>query len=1184
MADDEQKPLSENAPESEDSQNPAAPGSASAAESRQPGMSEDTGNASLPASAESPQPARAVFSDTFDQQHGEEEYDELPDEEPLTPELVEEEAIRGDFMLRWAGILLAVLMAFTQLSDTLPLVLIRSGEYMRANGFLPPSTDPLSLTMQDKTITNVSWMFDHLVSIVWAAGGLWGLTLLKVFVAGLTTWILSRISLPGLPTWWNSICVAFAVVACSQDFFPTPELITLPGLALTMLLLTRHRLGQRSGLHWQLPVLTAVWCNFDSRAWVGAFVIVMYAIGSGINRRGLLRLGAAGDRIPAPLGTTAGLSVAALLVNPFPIASLASPLTMYTREFPGMQIQKSLQAVQASTAYDNRVDYYSVLSPGAVWQFDHTHIAAITLLFVSIIVIAVSMGSDRPEAGSSGTFASFLRGIARMLNTCVRVFSGTPAREASLLLPLLGMLLLVVLASHELPAASIVACTSAGIVAQEWYRRNFSQTYTVNSAEILFSRGGRALTVLCMAVLGFAVVTSRLPGAAPLGIGFDPETQITVDTVSAQIAKMDEDARILHTRLDQGDLLIWNGRKSFVDSRIVPFSSSSNPILAQHNNVRRALTNRDTPPVSSDPKVKEQFEKDQMRAQLEANETLDTYKITHMMVRLAPPGEPDYLSLLSLNASGRFVPVSIEASAAILERFDPNNIPADLPSRMPNFPKMAFRDVEPLQVNLRQFAVPEGFYDRYVYRTRPVTSANRRLARHYMALSNPSPERIEEAMSGIAQLTLAIRHLHLALEENPDEVESYVMLGQCFYRLIGLEQAVSGGQLSSRLRQTRYLQSVAAFRQATKASENDITAWEGLMNAYESMNRQDLMLEALNKWLELSETHTVPAGRREEFEGLQIEMYSRRRELDDLIIESDTQLEEQIDNQIQQMEAAAAQNNGELAQTPDAVDSMEAQKAILSAIVFNSAGRPRRALEALQASETAVGKDPIGIILHGQLLLETGELEDAHRRLLSISQEALKEPQAFASTEWQLPVAISQLGILDYSLAAQTWDSQLKLLDQQAAIPIAWTTSLLSQPLVADVNFQLNAPLPVWPFRHLQFLSSQLAINESLAEVALMQAVVFLEQGKVAEAAVLLERIIGEFGETQVRRLAMVYYDMVSPDPEAFLSPLNVSPWDEFEFPGEVRPPETPAGALGNPAEMPPGAGSAGGAAGNPQN
>ncbi|MFM8727435.1 MAG: hypothetical protein ACKON9_20170, partial [Planctomycetaceae bacterium] len=114
---------------------------------------------------------KSVFSDDFDDPDRREELDELPDDEPLTPELVEEEAIRGDFMLRWAVVLLSVLMAFTQISDTRPLVLIRSGDYMRAHGFLPPrGTDPLSFTMDGRPITNTGWLFDHVVSLAWSVG------------------------------------------------------------------------------------------------------------------------------------------------------------------------------------------------------------------------------------------------------------------------------------------------------------------------------------------------------------------------------------------------------------------------------------------------------------------------------------------------------------------------------------------------------------------------------------------------------------------------------------------------------------------------------------------------------------------------------------------------------------------------------------------------------------------------------------------------------------------------------------------------------------------------------------------------------------------------------------------------------------------------------------------------------
>ena len=201
---------------------------------------------------------KAVFSDDFDDPENKRDQDELPEDEPLTPELVEEEAIRGDFMLRWAAVFLAVLMAFGQLNDTKPLVLIRSGDQMRASGFLPSRVDQLSITTEGKSVTNVSWLFDHLVSLSWMVAGEKGLTLLKVFVAGLSAFFLVRISIPGVSTWWSSICTVFAVVACSSDFMPLPELITILGMTLTMRFLFQHRMGKGVGLNWKLPLLLAV--------------------------------------------------------------------------------------------------------------------------------------------------------------------------------------------------------------------------------------------------------------------------------------------------------------------------------------------------------------------------------------------------------------------------------------------------------------------------------------------------------------------------------------------------------------------------------------------------------------------------------------------------------------------------------------------------------------------------------------------------------------------------------------------------------------------------------------------------------------------------------------------------------------------------------------------------------------
>ena len=1129
------------------------------------------GQADPAASSES---KKSVFSDHFDDPDRRTTEDELPEDEPLTPELVEEEAIRGDFMLRWAVICLAALMAFTCISDTKPLVLIRSGEQMRAAGFLPPRTDQLSLTMEGKNISNAGWLFDHAVSLFWSAGGEKGLTVLKVLIAALSAWLLTRISIPGLPTWFSSICAALAVVACSQDYIPSHELISVLGMCLVLRQLVAHRLGTSGGLEWKLPLLIAIWCNFDPRAWVGAFVVGLYAVGTAVHRRGLLRSGADTDRMPSPLMMTAGLSIAALLVNPFPTASLLSPLSLYTREYPAFQVHKDLKPQTVQAAYDNRVDFYSLINVDAIRLFDHTHVAGVLLMVLALGVLCISMGSEQTTAARGAMWSSFLRGFLRLLTVPGAILSGRPFREAGFLFALIGVFLLCLLAAHELPAAALVAAVAAGISAQEWYRRNFSMTYSVDATELLFSRGGRAATVLAMAALAFAVVTSRLPGAAPLGFGFDPETKVTVDTLSQQIMKLDSDARVFHTRLEHGDLMIWNGRRSFVDSRVLPFSSASNPILELHAKVRDSVLHPPAePPKTSDPKVKEKFESDQQKSLVDARRLLEEYRVSHVMVRLAPPGLPDYLSVRTLASQGEFLLVSLEASAAVLQKFPPQTSPEVVASKIPNYVEIAFRKAEPAPPALRILSGPKGFYDRWIYRTRPTMSAARRMAMHYLELAARDPQNPAEAMNSIALVTLGIRQLNLTLQETPEDVGAWLSLGFAYQQLGTLEELLGGENASPKLRQTRYIQSVCAFRQALRLEPSDIRGWEALLSHYQRMQRQDLLLETLEKWLEQVDKLDVPDDARANFEEFRTQRFAQKRELEDLLLESDAELDRRIDEQKQANAQAILAEKSKAAGKPDEAANVdeanaeEIREALLSAALANAAGRPRRALNGLQEKSAMLRGVPPAMLLMGQLLLETGELEEAHQLLLGLNQEALKQPDQFAGMAWHLPVAISQLGMGDFSLAAETWANELTFLERQTAQPGLWTQALFSLPLVGDVNLQFNAPLPVWPFVHSSSLGQQIStLNELKAETALLQAIAKLEDGDVPRAKALLMRVITEYGETRVRQLAAFYHAMSEADAAKVLEPWNVSLWEEFDYPGDVAPaPPAEAGNGGAP-------------------
>lgn len=1072
---------------------------------------------------------RAVFSDDFDDPEKKTGEDDLPEDEPLTPELVEEEAIRGDFMLRWAAVFLAILMAFGQINDTKPLVLIRSGDQMRANGFVPVRTDQFSLTMDGKSVSNVSWLFDHLVSLSWLVAGEKGLTLLKVLIAAISSFFLVRISIPGVSTWWSSICAVFAIVACSSDFLPLPELITILGMTLTMRFLVQHRLGKSEGLTWKLPLLIAVWCNFDSRAWVGAGVVVAYAVGSAISGRLAARkqsLAAVAEQ--RTLLLPAVLTVLALLVNPFHVNSLLSPLTVYTKEYPALQAQRRLTTDAARIRFDGRVDYFSIFNPDAIALFDHSQVAGLALLLVAFVVLLLARS----------------------------------ARDFGFLAALLFVTGLSFLAAHELPAAAIVAAVVAGVAAQDWYRRSFNMAYSIENSELLFSRGGRAATVLALALVGFCVVASRLPGAMPLGFGFDKETKITLDTFAKQLEELKPEARILHTLIEQGDMLIWNGRKSFVDSRVIPFGRRSDmtSVFGKHGNVLDTMLLQrpgEAPATtSSDPVEKDRQEAERRDKLAAAQATLKEFEVTHVMSRLAPPGKADFGSVRNLSATGEWIPVSIGPSAAILERVAPTISQEEFTKKMINLPKLAFQNDEVPGSTLRQFASPPSFYEKYVYRQRRVTSANKRMGMHYLELTVKEPQSMAQAQAALASLTLAIRHLNLSLAEMPDDAEAFQLLGQSYALLAVMEQTMARSGSSDRLGQVRYLEAVTAYRQATVIDPANRSSWMGLFQIYQQRNRIDLANEALEKWLALEEATPQSSG--DEYEEFITQMYLKKRDFSDQITQSDEQIEELAKKQSEAIqkqakaEKAAAPGGVNDALKPEEAQEEEVTRLMVSAMTANSAGRPLKALQSMRGSIDLVRANPFGSILMGQMLLEAGELEEAHRMLALVSQEATKQPQMMAGVDWQLYTAISQLGIGDYISAAETWSSQISLMNKQILAPELYSGSLYSLPLVADINLAFNESLPVWPVRNIMLMADMIQkTNEGRAEAALLLATVKLEEGDLAEAKKILSRIVLEYGETRAKSLAATYFMMTEDNSLNLLNDIRTGTWEEFEYPGE---------------------------------
>ena len=1037
--------------------------------------------------------------------------EELPDIEPLTPELVEEEAIRGDFMLRWAVIFLALLFGFSKMTDTRTLVHVRSGQQMQSSGFLPSSVDTMSFSAEGKPAVNVSWLFDHIVGVVWSIGGDTGLSVFKAVVSAFIAWILSRISVAGMPTWWSSICAVFAIVACSGDFAATTELVTLLGMVILLGLLHQHREGKASGLMWKLPVLIAVWCNLDPRAWIGAFAAVLYAGGMLLaSRRSASNEPADGqplpEGIPGGQGLTvaAALGLAALLVNPFPLNSLLSATTIYSVEYPTMQEQRPLASTMAGISFDGRIDYFSMLDPDAFTLFDHTQIAGIAIVLVSLIVLVYTLN----------------------------------AADRGYLLMLIGLSALAIYATHELPVAALSAAMIAGTVGQRWYRRNFNLQYSVDAKELLFSRGGRAVTVFALAFLGFCVVAGRLPGNTPVGPGFERDTQTTIDTLGVQLAELPTDARILHTRIDQGDILIWHGRKSMIDSRVIPFGRMGNPesIAAKHRSVLRNLLLPQPVPEQDEEKKK------QAEEQATAVQYLDEFAVTHVMPRLSPPGTPDYRSIQMLASRPDWLMVQLGPSAAFLEKIDPNMSAEDRNAKLPAFGMMAFQDAESTPLVRVDFARGADFYQKYVYRERAFTSEYVRQAEHYLWLAERQMQSVEQMVASLSLTTLAVRQLNKALYDDQQNGYAYQKLGMAYLQLGVVESVLSGQQGDSTRQEMRYLQSIMALQQALKSNPDNVEVWALLYQQYLGRQRLDLASQCLGRWLSLQDTEATDIQR----EAMIKEMFDMQRQLAERVRDSQTRVEEFLQNN-PLSEDAAEKTNQLIAVASDLAQS----------------GFSLQALELLQEYGDLIRQNPVGQSLMGSLLLETGSIEEGFRMVNQLSLVAREQPAAFVGIRWHFPAALSQLCLADYVSAIDFWTQQLKEIEQAAVTPEPNRNILLSAPLGSELNLLPQALISQWPVGHLNAVSLPVTgIARAQSDVRFLIALCHIEDGNVQAAKIVLQAMISEGGDSPYRQLASYYLSLLDKNGPRFIDQHTLNNWEEFEFvadAGSEQSPEQPA-------------------------
>jgi len=979
--------------------------------------------------------------------------DDLPEWEPLTPELLEDEAIRGDFVLRWAVVGLALLIGCTEIFDARALVHVRSGTWLATHGWLPPANDPFSITAADRRWVNLSWGFDLLSAGVHAVSGGVGLSLMKGLLVALAIGLLVHCVRPGIRTWWGSLCGALVLLAAYSQWEWQPDLMTFLGVACLMwLLVTSETPRPRLVSPWLFPVLLLVWGQLDPRAWIGLLILLLYVLGRGGGRS---VSEATWDAPAGPGWRFVGVSAVALLVHPFLWETWLAPVSQYGVEYPALRMSYPRPML------DDRVWY--PLWSAVVWQ-DVNHRLVASLLLMAAALLSLLLNLRRASLSHWFCF--------------------------------LGVNTLACLTTHELAVASLVNGVLATVQAQEWYKSRFGQIYSLAWQDVLFSRGGRAITVAGFFGLAWVLISGRLdgPDAHRTGLGISPSLQQEID----DFRRLDDvafDLRGFHFTLGQGDALIAAGRASFVDHRVRIFSDPEAPdLLVLHDRVRKSL--RSTPGQPPDALAQESRE-----------EVFQNYAISHALPRLTSEAlPPDYQTMLDLLSSKQWVLTDLLPTTAIFHRM--TAVPSDLggfaQKTQLNVIDRAFRTDPATTLEPRDRPIPAVWSQTLLSQPKRWTGQGTQLAQHWLTVLQSVPTSPMPFQMGIA--VLATRSAQQGVTERPDLPRAYLVLSECESIWQRLEAVVLAEYQLPWTQSSRYYEAVAAARQAAELAPQDPRPQMRLIELYQSAGLADVTYEAIQAFL----ANNPKFGIQSDAELAQREsLLQLRGRLMEVVAESQQQAEKALADQADRLQVAS---------------------------LCRQSGCLKLALKTLQDDAVYVERNPFARLELSQWLAELGagvELDDSAASLAAIG------PGLGAST-WHEPVAYSALSRADFLAARDAWQEGARDLDlsRLQSLLITAPGSLASPVWLGDAQY---------PVSHM--IAVQEAVSRQAGQATLWdlyRSLAALEQGDLNGARGALKESLQRYPESPLRPLLRLYWfcftaEILDEEPPSDWIPIEAS-------------------------------------------
>ncbi len=996
----------------------------------------------------------------------------LPEWEPLTPELVEDEAIRGDFMLRWAVVLLALLIGCRQIVETTTLVHVKTGSYLASHGFWPPQHDVFSSTASEHRWVNLSWLWDLISSGLFAIGQGTGLSLATALLVALTWWLLGKTSRANVSNWWGSILGVLTLLASHPRFSGQPETITLLGLAGTLWCWHAWRssletagstnviaaTSQPMSLWWLVPGF-ALWSNLDPRMFLGLLLLLLWGIGELLGN--VLGRAALSTAQRKHFWKVLGTCVVASFLNPFGGNALWSPVALYGTEYPAWQ-----GYIATASGWEN-TGVMSLWNP-VLWSPGLGRLPLIAgLLVVLSALVSLTLNARRSNLGEW--------------------------------LALAGFAALASLASHELAAASIVACVFGTLNAQQWYQAKFRQTYSIATSELLFTRGGRAVTVLGFFALAVMSVNQMLFGVdgKRVGLGMSNRLQAMIEAYRSATEDSFDD-RPFNFVPQQGDVLLWVDQKPFMDSRLAVYSGrGAEDLLMLHDQARRALAGlpaRDDADVRSDQTSPEEFT-------AIWQPIFDRFQITHALPRLAGARPIAYFRM-QFSADWRLT--HLGANCAVLYRGAASSPELNqyLEQHRLNFVNSAFQTESPKFLRT-DWPRASTSLQKYLGASAPRVSNKvieaEVLLMHLNGLV--SGQLAIEQPSAMAMAYLAIRKANEALAESADHAAAYQVLGDVYAFLLNMETAIEQNGGFSFSNQMRFQQALGAYHQAVLLNPNSLELRGRRLDLLQRHNRVDLMLRELQAIDRLS-LKANPNG-------LDDDESSLRR----------LQLQEQCQSRLD------ALRNGLDKLPTDGPTAIEIAQQVYAA------GFVLEAIQILDRDPVAVQGSPEGLALQGLLRFESGEVEEAH------NQFSYELPPS--ATGWRMPAAWTRLAHGEYEAAIKLWKEQTEI-GQHSSL----TAVLTTLPLVQSPFQNLGQP-NVWPTQHgLSVANAQLRAASESATLLWYTAMSQLESGQPKLAGKTLSGLLEIYPESALRPLCRFYLfvisdELIDPEPPSEWIPID---------------------------------------------